>query len=287
MHFAQRLAFLSTAFLLLSIGFKQYQHQAGTVEKNMANIGYNYDTEFCNIEKRAYETLSTAEFREKYAGRRPVIVVESHGKRRNERFEKLTTKPALLESYGNISLVLSTANSYTKLKRTVAVKTYLNSYLVDQSLVKGGVDTYYWFGDNHKALSPLTKHFQLNKYSGRYNTKSFGVGGRLSGVPFHFHGGGFSEIMHGSKRWWLHETKPPFNSNQTQLQWLNNVYPSLPSTVSEQLYECTIFPGDLLYFPSHWYHATLNLNKFTAFVSTFTDKEDEFSQGDHPEMASL
>ena len=209
-----------------------------------------------------------------------MIVVESHERRRNRQFEQLTTKASLRDNYGNLSIILSTANSYTKVKKSVDVKTYLDFYLDDQSLEKEGIDTFYWFGDNHEVLSPLTKKFQLNKYSGKYNTESFGVGGRLSGVPFHFHGGGFSEVIHGSKRWWLHETKVPFHENETQLQWLNNVYPTLPKTVSNTLYECTIFPGDILYFPSKWYHATLNLNHFTAFVSTFTDKEEEFSIGD-------
>ena len=34
------------------------------------------------------------------------------------------------------------------------------------------------------------------------------------------------------------------------------------------------------YFPSQWYHATLNLDKYTAFVSTFTDGESKASYGD-------
>ena len=44
--------------------------------------------------------------------------------------------------------------------------------------------------------------------------------------------------------------------------------------------ECTISFGEALYFPSQWYHATLNLDKYTAFVSTFTDGESKASYGD-------
>ena len=29
------------------------------------------------------------------------------------------------------------------------------------------------------------------------------LGGYLSGVAFHFHGPGFSEVIHGSKQWFL------------------------------------------------------------------------------------
>ena len=54
----------------------------------------------------------------------------------------------------------------------------------------------------------------------------------------------------------------------------------LTDRMFENLSECTIVPGDILYFPSGWYHATLNLNSCTAFVSTFTQGEDEGSIGD-------
>jgi hypothetical protein len=39
-------------------------------------------------------------------------------------------------------------------------------------------------------------------------------------------------------------------------------------------YECTIKPGELIYFPAQWYHSTLNLDKYTTFMSTFTDESD-------------
>jgi hypothetical protein len=41
-------------------------------------------------------------------------------------------------------------------------------------------------------------------------------------------------------------------------------------TSSSLFYECTLLPGDLLYFPNNWYHATINLDPYTAFVSSFT-----------------
>ena len=35
-------------------------------------------------------------------------------------------------------------------------------------------------------------------------------------------------------------------------------------------WECTLNPGDLIYFPDQWHHATINLSPYTVFVSTFT-----------------
>ena len=33
-----------------------------------------------------------------------------------------------------------------------------------------------------------------------------------------------------------------------------------------------VHPGDLLYFPDRYWHATINLDPYTAFVSTFTQE---------------
>ncbi len=270
---------------------------------NIVPISHHVETNFCNIERRTDVSLSTEEFRDTYAGKKPVVIVHTLRKNRNERFQRLTTFDNILETYGDLKIILSTANSYTKIKRTASVKEYLYKYLKTTTLDSNATDVFYWFGDNYKVLRKLTDQFRINNYAGaKYNTPSFGVGGKLSGVPFHFHGGGFSEVIHGRKRWWLYKKKLPFNGNETQLQWLHSFYPKVvqdlrsnnnnnlpsspspssttPSMEDEGLLECTIKFGEALYFPSHWYHATLNLNKYTAFVSTFTDGEDKMSYGD-------
>lgn len=45
--------------------------------------------------------------------------------------------------------------------------------------------------------------------------------------------------------------------------------------------ECTLSPGELLYFPDHWWHATINLDVYTVFVSTFTQEHqaDRYNSG--------
>lgn len=40
---------------------------------------------------------------------------------------------------------------------------------------------------------------------------------------------------------------------------------------SPRLWECTIGPGEMLYFPAMWMHATLNLDEYNLFVSLFLD----------------
>jgi hypothetical protein len=55
------------------------------------------------------------------------------------------------------------------------------------------------------------------------------VAGPGSGVPFHFHGPGFGEAVHGRKRWFLTrpEIRPQFHPNETTLQWFLQKYPTV------------------------------------------------------------
>ncbi|VDM70413.1 unnamed protein product [Strongylus vulgaris] len=42
-----------------------------------------------------------------------------------------------------------------------------------------------------------------------------------TGVPFHFHGPVFAEIIYGSKRWFLYpfEERPEFEPDHSTLEW--------------------------------------------------------------------
>jgi hypothetical protein len=37
-------------------------------------------------------------------------------------------------------------------------------------------------------------------------------------------------------------------------------------------WECTIHEGEMIYFPDGWHHATINLERYTVFVSSFTSE---------------
>ena len=103
---------------------------------------------------------------------------------------------------------------------------------------------------------------------GHTHALSFGLAGPGSGVPFHFHGPGFAETLHGRKRWFLTppDIQPEFNPNKTTLQWLQEDYDRIAAEI--ELHECTLGPGQIIYFPDRWWHATLNLDT-AVFISTF------------------
>jgi hypothetical protein len=68
-------------------------------------------------------------------------------------------------------------------------------------------------------------------------------------------GGGFSSSPTSS----LHPL-PSLNTQELQL-------------LKQHLFECTLFPGDVLYFPAMWMHGTLNVESYNVFMSLFLDPQ--------------
>ncbi|XP_051023174.1 jmjC domain-containing protein 8 isoform X1 [Acomys russatus] len=187
------------------------------------------------------------------------------------RFRALCSRENLLASFGDKVVRLSTANTYSYQKVDLPFQEYVEQLLHPQDPTSLGNDTLYFFGDNNfTEWAPLFQHYSPPPFRllGTTPAYSFGIAGAGSGVPFHWHGPGFSEVIYGRKRWFLYppEKTPEFHPNKTTLAWLLEIYPSLaPST---RPLECTIQAGEVLYFPDRWWHATLNLDT-SVFISTF------------------
>lgn len=264
----------------------------------------------CNIDRR--NNLTVKEFVAHYRDRKPVIV---RGVTDNSRTRSLTEKNILLKRLGSSVLRLSTANSYTGRNfRNITFSDYLATVLRKEIR---GADTLYFFGplntiaasrqedwatllDDYKTPPWPTHVPQCSKFDGmclsesdsvadQHVTLSFGIGGSQSGVPFHTHGPGFSEMLHGRKRWLLYppSLEPPgWDPDASMSSWIEDVYPGLSphravqstehdtykgrQVLSIKPLECIIGPSEVLYFPAEWYHATLNIDSYTCFVSSFT-----------------
>merc|ERR1712113_639011 len=105
---------------------------------------------------------------------------------------------------------------------------------------------------------------------------TIGLGGLHSGAPWHFHDAAFVEVLHGRKHFAF---VPPDDAaiplineaiqNLSQLHWYLEERPRLEREgYLNSLQECTINAGDILYFPPYWHHGVVNLEPYTAFVST-------------------
>ncbi|XP_059572558.1 jmjC domain-containing protein 8 isoform X3 [Alligator mississippiensis] len=221
----------------------------------------------CTVE-RADAALSYARFVERFAFSRPVVI---RGLTDNAAFRALCTRDRLLAAFGQRRVRLSTANTYSYRKVDMPFQEYVEHLLEPQDLDLLGSDTLYFFGDNN--FTEWGSLFQKYvpppfRLPGTTSAYSFGIAGSGSGVPFHWHGPGFSEVIFGRKRWFLYppEHTPEFHPNRTTLSWLLDTYPRLPPEARPL--ECTIRPGEVLYFPARWWHATLNLDT-SVFISTF------------------
>ncbi|XP_061838158.1 jmjC domain-containing protein 8 [Nerophis lumbriciformis] len=222
----------------------------------------------CNIPVLDGRSLPLRYFLDRYAYTTPVVI---RGVTDNTKFRFLCSKSSLLEEYGQRNVRLSTANTYSYTKVDVAFRKYVDNLLRPQSLDVLGSDTLYFFGDNN--LTEWQNLFDVYKpppflLPGTSRAYSFGIAGAGTGVPFHWHGPGYSEVIYGRKRWFLYppEKQPHFHPNSTTLSWLTDTYPNLPA--DEAPLECTIRPGEVLFFPDRWWHATLNLDT-SVFMSTF------------------
>lgn len=148
---------------------------------------------------------------------------------------------------------------------------YVAKYMRPQHLKTLGNETFYHFGDNDRERwDPLFSLYQLPPYQlpNKEPVLSFGLAGPGTGVPFHIHGPTFAETIFGRKRWFLYppEAEPQFHPDVTTLHWVSHTYPNLKE--EDKPFECTLSPGEVIYFPDRWWHATLNLDS-AVFMSTF------------------
>jgi ribosomal protein L16 Arg81 hydroxylase len=81
----------------------------------------------------------------------------------------------------------------------------------------------------------------------------------------------------GRKRWFFYppDHKPQFNPDKSTLHWMLESYEDFKN--DPLLMECILEPGDVVYFPDKWYHATLNIDKIVVFISTFLSPNLSYS----------
>jgi len=209
---------------------------------------------------------------------KPIIILQNKNDTKstyiNKKFKEMTTYDSLLNHFGpNFEITLSSSNSFSDFRKTISLQQYLDHYVVSKETYPDQLsnETWYFFGETFTSeWNKFLDYYKLPPCTNcmpEYAATSFGIGNKGSGIQWHFHGNGFSENIHGRKYWLLYPEgyKVEFHSNYTSRHWMEEIYNENDSLLSH----CTVEEGDLIYFPNGWYHATINLDRYNVFVSTF------------------
>ena len=185
----------------------------------------------------------------------------------NRDFAATTQREPLLAMFGDRVVTLTSSNSYSQHEQ----QSTLGEYARGQQSSRAN-ESVYLFGPQPNLQDLIaTYRAPQCRWCGDGITKSFGFGPRLSGVSFHTHGPGFAETLHGRKRWYFFPPadRPPIDD--PDLATRDYAFKKKPA------YDCILHPEELIFFPKDWWHATLNLDDHTVFVSTFLpdDENDE------------
>lgn len=242
---------------------------------------YRWDPEMdhpCTISR-----ISMGEFLRRFGSRglpplfeTPIVIQAAPNSKRNVGFQDLARSDSIIEFFGSdFNVTLSSSNSFSEHRKTTTLSQYLKGQAVEDTLPDQlSNETWYFFGETYSEhWKEFLIHYELpicHACTRDMVALAFGIGGRGSGVQWHVHGPGFAETIWGRKHWVLQKEKPDFHPDQTSRNWMEYTYSAMAP--EERPLECTLDVGDLLYFPDMWFHATINLDPYTAFVSTFTQE---------------
>ncbi len=96
------------------------------------------------------------------------------------------------------------------------------------------------------------------------------LGGNASGFPFHLHGEAWLELLAGRKLWSVFDLEavgsPPlgFDSAAPHARWLERALAEGAGDGATAYGACVQRPGDVVYVPSGWFHATASVGAAVA-----------------------
>ena len=297
--------------LLVMVWLSCSLHLSASVPHSREHLAATYNSDHCNI-----PVLTSCNDAASYFPHSPFIL---RSLTNHSHFASQTTHAALLSRLSSSPITLASANTYSHDRLTVPFDSYL-AFITSStvSLEATADDTWYFFGDHDdpasssSAIATLLGQYSVpavyyglggcdgagydvvDQPASRWEMRlSFGIGGRYSGTPFHYHSSVFAHVLHGRKRWLLHPPthRPPaaiVRSHMSAIQWMDEMWlgggvdveaEGGDGSVRDSVLGCVCVPGDVLYLPDGWLHMTLNLDDYNVFVSSFVyDKGEEWEE---------
>jgi Cupin-like domain len=255
----------------------------------------------CTIERINEESISYETFVSDYWRQKPLILLRSP--ETNRKAHQYTTKQNMMDTFASRSVPIAGVEAYAfREERTQLFTDYLAQLSSEQMpsanakaknvTFNFGMDPY-GVGDVYTVPfllndAPKTDNDDKNMYSSAHHIQrswhfQVAVAGSGVGLPFHWHGDVFAEVLHGQRRWFLFppNNSPQFNPRTTSAQWFRDIYRPYheSSALPNALLECTMRPDEALYVPADWFHATLSLGEAVSITTSFAQqyRQDRYS----------
>jgi len=223
----------------------------------------------CTIDAVEATTMTPELFTSTYRHKRPVLLRNDSSNKATQRL--VADRQAFLKAFGSASIGYGSQQDLS-----------INGQGQEGMKVSQLLESEAWkdFGSGRRSQYAFDRGF-LERNSllresiarppylpNEFSRLMFGIGPSGSGLSFHYHQEAWNQLALGGKHWMLYEpgSMPQPEGEcpgEVHLDWLTKVWPKLKGTPRAP-HECVQRPGDVLYLPEGWWHATLNLGDTIA-----------------------
>lgn len=250
-----------------------------TIENNwlLEPYPHKYDSSYCNIDIVSSD-ITVEYFNNNYLYKKPILIVPTDEYSKHHINTRIHwTKQRIIQQYGNNSITLGTVSSLTHTGQGKLYSYILSEYLYELDNNNSTIRNKYYlfdrssfFQSSYDMLSQHHKHDIFNQDTNPLydSVTTLAIGGTGSGINYHFHKDGWNEVIFGRKRWFFYPYNISipygYNSAQTVSKWYKQNYHRIEQ--HEKPFECTQYPGEIMYVPEGWYHATINIGQTIAIA---------------------
>ncbi len=137
-----------------------------------------------------------------------------------------------------------------------------------------------FFYENPELVKEFSNPDMFKQFCNKETVKTgeswliFSLGSSRSGLPFHVHGPTWLGLVFGQKRWFLYPPGSGLSSNayheagwhplMNTITFMNSILSKLSGGEVDSPLQCTQLPGDVMYLPAGYKHATLNIGEALA-----------------------
>lgn len=211
-------------------------------------------------------TSSRRKFEERYKGQRPILL---RGLVKEwPASQHWATKEGFLRRHGDLQVVLreQVVHTVDADGRRVNVSQYLRDSAEHSDLIQFSFEDLTTF----RRLAPeyATGGLMPSILRGIHKKPAFSLGKQHTGSGLHKHSEAWLAQMAGRKTWLL---APPGSLSAQEQDVLEQTMPcellkEVQAGRHPTLQLCTVSPGEVIYLPTQWHHATCNQDEFTLAV---------------------